>query len=90
MSLTAPRRRTPPAQSNDFDWDTPAKPGAPATIAVGNAMLIAVPAEPGTLTAKNLVAVSDFPNFMQDYAKAVGPRTIHSDSMRRGRGGGEE
>lgn len=89
MSLTAPRRRTPPpaSSSSDFDWDTPAKPGAPATIAVGNAMLIAVPAEPGTLTAKNLVAVSDFPNFMQDYAKAVGPRAIHSDSMRRGRGG---
>ena len=88
MSLTAPRRRTPSQESaDDFDWNTPDKPGKPATIAVGNAMLIAVPAKPGTLTGKSLIPVSDFPNFMQDYARAVGPRTVQSDSMRRGRGG---
>lgn len=84
-SLTAPRRgsRRSPATSDDFGWDTPAQPGKPATIAVGNAMLFALPASPGTVSAANLIAVSDYPSFMQDYARAVSPQVL-SDGMRRG------
>jgi hypothetical protein len=84
-SLTAPRRgtRRRSGGSDDFGWETPAKPGKPATIAVGNAMLFALPASPGTVTAANLIAVSDYPSFMQDYARAVSP-PVFSDSMRRG------
>lgn len=84
-SLTAPRRgtRRQSGGSDDFSWDTPAKPGKPATIAVGNAMLFALPASPGTVTAANLIAVSDYPNFMQDYARAVSP-PVYSDRATRG------
>ncbi|MBK8225063.1 MAG: hypothetical protein IPK73_28980 [Candidatus Obscuribacter sp.] len=84
MSLTAPRTRRGNSGGDDFDWNTPDQPGKPATIAVGNAMLIAVPATPGTVTGKSLIPVSDYPNFMQDYARAVGPRTLSRGGLRRG------
>jgi len=66
----------------DFGWDVkPAKKAkTPAATKVGNAMLIAVPAEPGTVNAKSLVAVGKFPAFMEDYKRAVAPRP----RMRRG------
>jgi len=86
-ALTAPTRRgSRQAPSSDFDWSTPpGKSAKPSPVAVmGNAMLIAVPASPGTLTAANLIPVSDYPSFMQDYAKAVGPRTLPRGPLRRG------
>ncbi|OPZ91053.1 MAG: hypothetical protein BWY75_00476 [bacterium ADurb.Bin425] len=86
-ALTAPTRRgSRQARSSDFDWSTPpGKSAKPSPVAVmGNAMLIAVPASPGTLTAANLIPVSDYPSFMQDYAKAVGPRTLPRGPLRRG------
>lgn len=87
MSLTAPRRRRPTTAGADFDWSTP----APGTTGIGgklsgNAMLIAIPAKPGTVTAANLVPVGKYPSFMHDYARAVQPRPAFlSDGMRRGR-----
>ncbi|MBS1992988.1 MAG: hypothetical protein JSS83_20865 [Cyanobacteria bacterium SZAS LIN-3] len=57
------------AAEGDFGWDVPAP-----VMKVGNAMLIAVPAEPGTVSAKSLVAVGKYPAFMEDYKKAVVPR----------------
>jgi len=60
----------------DFGWDVKPAPKAktPAATKVGNAMLIAVPAEAGTVNAKSLVAVGKFPAFMEDYKRAVAPR----------------
>jgi len=58
------------AATSDFGWDL-----APKPIKVGNALLFAVPAVPGTLKgAENLVPLKDFPKFMQDYKKAVAPQ----------------
>lgn len=63
-------------QGNDFGWEL-----KPAPQKVGNAMLFAVPAKPGTLTAESLIPVSDFPRFMEDYKEAVAPK---AKSMSRG------
>lgn len=53
----------------DFGWHV--KESVPPT---GNAMLIAIPAEPGTVSAKNLIPVAKYPHFMEDYKKAVAPK----------------
>lgn len=59
-----------PAGSDDiFGWDV-----APPAKKVGNAMLFAVPAVQGSLTATSLIPVRDFPHFMQDYKRAVARR----------------
>jgi hypothetical protein len=82
-----PRRPVSISPRPDFDWDTPAQTGETAGgKPVGNAMLIAIPAMPGTVTAANLIPVSKYPNFMLDYARAVTPQRVHaySDGMRRG------
>ncbi len=57
-----------PTAGDDFGWDL-----APRPIKVGNALLFAVPAVPGSLTAKSLVPLKDFPKFMEDYKRAVVP-----------------
>jgi len=54
---------------DDFGWHVPAPVSK-----IGNAMLIAVPAQPGTVNASSLVAVGEYPSFMQDYKRAVAPR----------------
>ncbi len=52
----------------DFGWNVPAP-----MMKVGNAMLIAVPAEPGTVNATSLVAVGKYQRLMEDYKRAVVP-----------------
>lgn len=72
-SLTAPiprQGRTSSDNSGDqFGWDK-----APVVKKVGNAMLFAVPAVPGSMSAESLVPVSDIPSFMKDLKTAVTPR----------------
>jgi hypothetical protein len=57
-----------PAEEGDFGW----RIAAPA-LKKGNAMLIAIPAEPGTVSEQSLIAVSSFAHFMQDYKRAIVP-----------------
>lgn len=80
----------------DFGYEQPAKakvktkkPAAkakPTAVALGNAMLIAIPAKPGTVRGDNLIPVGDFPSFMTDYAKALIPQRPRSRGSMRSRG----
>ncbi len=87
--------------SPDFGYDVPkptAKPASkktgkvispkkPVTLTLGNAMLIAIPAKPGTVHGDNLIPVGKYPSFMTDYAKALVPRPPVSRGGPRSRGG---
>ncbi len=55
-----------PRTAGDFGWHV-----TPPTIKAGNAMLIAIPAIPGSVNASNLVAVSRTPHILEDYKTAV-------------------
>lgn len=65
-------------RDDDFGWDLPqhvSQENAPVLVdRPGNAMLFAVPALPGTMTAQSLIPVGDYPNFMKDLKVAVQPR----------------
>jgi len=66
MPRGVPLGRAAASERDYFGWEiTPPQ---------GNAMLIAVPAKPGTLTPECLVPVGKHPNFMKDYKKAIAPR----------------
>ena len=75
--------RTRPAApgSNDLGWNVRPSDGsgdfgwhiAPPARKPGNAMLIAVPAKKGTLDKDSLIPVGEFPQFMEDYKRAVVP-----------------
>jgi hypothetical protein len=85
--IATPRRSSVVTPGADFDWDTPAQTSAnPGGKSTGNAMLIAIPAMPGTVTAANLIPVGKYPSFMLDYARAVTPQRVHAygDGLRRG------
>ena len=74
--------------SRSFGWGQSAASPKKAASAKprGNAMLLAVPAVPGTITADSLVPVSSFPNFMKDFKRAVVPPAPKSrGGLRRGR-----
>ncbi|HEY9778371.1 MAG TPA: hypothetical protein V6C81_31705 [Planktothrix sp.] len=58
----------PPAFPGDFGWDI-----APAAAKKGNAMLIAIPAVPGTVNRDSLIPTAGFSSFMQDYKTALVP-----------------
>lgn len=89
------------ATSPDFGYDVPkpsAKPAAkksgkvirpkkPVTLTLGNAMLIAIPAKPGTVHGDNLIPVGKYPSFMTDYAKALVPQRPATRGGPRSRGG---
>lgn len=49
---------------NDFGWDV-----APIQYATGNAMLFAIPAQPGTFDASGLMPTARYPHFMRDFAR---------------------
>lgn len=53
---------------DDFGWHVP-----PPVTKIGNAMLFAIPAQPGSVNEKSLIAVGKFPRFMQDLKTAVAP-----------------
>lgn len=59
----------PAGTEGDFGWHVtlPAKKK-------GNAMLIAIPAVPGSVNVQSLIPVGKFPNFMADYKRALAPR----------------
>lgn len=71
-----------PAATEDFGWDVGAHSDddfgydiAPKPKRVGNAMLFCLPAKPGTLKGvENLIAVKDYPRFMEDYKRALAPK----------------
>jgi len=45
----------------------------PGSTLVGNAMLIALPAQPGTVHGDNLIPVSSYPSLFLDYARSLVP-----------------
>lgn len=49
---------------SDFGWDV-----EPIRYATGNAMLFAIPAEPGTFNDSGLMTTARYPHFMRDYAR---------------------
>lgn len=66
------RRRSETAgatASDDFGWDIP----APRDLK-GNAVLLAIPAVPGSVTAKNLIPLGECPHLFEDVKAAVVPR----------------
>ena len=63
------------------------RPKKPVTLTLGNAMLIAIPAKPGTVHGDNLVPVGKYPSFMTDYAKALVPQRPVTRGGPRSRGG---
>lgn len=62
----------PAVSAGDFGWGIPPAPP-------GDAMLIAIPAKPGTMTADDLIPVGKFPNFMEDFRRAVAPPAMSDD-----------
>lgn len=52
------------SRHSDFGWDV-----APFQYATGNAMLFAIPAQPGTFDASGLLPTARYPHFMRDFAR---------------------
>ena len=61
----ADQLRSRSSGQRDFGWEVDQP--------CGNAMLIAVPAKPGTLTPECLIPVGKHPHFMEDYKRAIMP-----------------
>lgn len=76
-----------PTDPTDFGWDI-----APPAKKKGNAMLIAVPAVPGSVNEKSLVPVGKYPKFMEDYKRAIVPPApkMASRGMSFGIGAGDD
>jgi len=62
-----------PNREADFDWVKKPKASEATSGLVGNAMLIALPAMPGTVHGDNLIPVGGYPSLFLDYAKAIVP-----------------
>src|SRR5687767_6941497 len=67
------------AASADFGWQR--EGNAPAT---GNAMLLPIPAKPGTMTEKNVLDTSSCPNFLKDMERAILPAVTRGGRRSRG------
>src|SRR5262249_25153781 len=68
----------PASGPGDFGWHV-----APPARKMGNAMLIAVPAQRGTIGAHSRLPGGEYPHFMEDYKKAVVPPPPMSRSASR-------
>ena len=66
-----------PNKDRDWDWDIEFDP----TAGVGNAMLLPIPAMPGTMGQENVFATALCKNILQDIGAAVSPRRDVARSM---------
>ncbi|MBY0359723.1 MAG: hypothetical protein K2W82_17100 [Candidatus Obscuribacterales bacterium] len=79
--MTGPSRRRGGAA--DFGWDD-----APVKVksddSNGNAMLLPIPAKPGTMSEDNVLDTSSAPNFLKNMETAISPRMRTLGGIRRG------
>src|SRR4029450_10986595 len=65
------------ASDADFGWSRSSSTGT------GNAMLLPIPAKPGTMTEKNVIDASSAPNCLKDVERAIMP-AVSRGGLRRG------
>src|SRR5262249_32594810 len=66
------------ASEADFGWSR-----AGSSSGTGNAMLLPIPAKPGTVTEKNVIDTSSAPNILKDMERAILP-PVSRGGLRRG------
>lgn len=67
------------ASDADFGWSRGDKPSG-----TGNAMLLPIPAKPGTMTEKNVFDTTSAPNFLKDMERAILPPVTRGGGRRGG------